>query len=493
MKHPTYPSLYQINTRVFLGDLSRRLGRRATLKDVPDDELDGLANIGFDWVWFLGVWQTGPAGREVSLRNPEWRREYQQLLPDFQEEDVCGSCFAIMNWSVHTDFGGNSELASLRDRIHARGMKLMLDFVPNHTAPDHAWVHQHPEFYVHGTEEQLGRETHNYIRVQTVDGPAVLAFGRDPYFPGWPDTLQLNYAEPALRDAMASELENIAGLCDGVRCDMAMLILPEVFERTWGQRPEPFWPMAIPRVRSRYPDFVFMAEVYWDLEWTLQQQGFNYTYDKRLYDRLLGGPARPVRDHLRADMDFQKRSARFLENHDEPRAASVFTPEKHKAAAVLTFLCPGLRFIHQGQVEGRTKRIPVHLGRGPVEPTDTDLSNFYERLLACVHRPEIRDGEWQLLEGLQAWEDNWTSDCFISFAWSLEGRPRVLVVVNYAPHRSQCYMRIPWSELGGWSLRLKDLMGTEVYERNGLEVLTKGLYLDLPAWGFNVFEVATGH
>jgi glycosidase len=490
MNHPTYPSLYQVNTRVFLGDLSRRIGRRATLKDVPDSDLDHLANSGFDWLWYLGVWQTGQAGREVSLKNPEWRREYQQLLPDFKEEDVCGSCFAIKNFSVHGDFGGNTELVGLRDRIHARGMKLMLDHVPNHTAADHTWVREHPEFYVHGSEEQLNREPHNYVRVQTQDGPTVLAFGRDPYFPGWPDTLQLNYAEPALREAMASELENIAGLCDGVRCDMAMLILPEVFERTWGLWPEPFWPRAIQRIRSHYPDFVFMAEVYWDLEWTLQQQGFNYTYDKRLYDRLLEGPTRPVRDHLLADIEFQKRSARFLENHDEPRAANVFTPEKHKAAAVLTFLCPGLRFIHQGQVEGRTKRIPVHLARGPAEPTDTDLCNFYERLLACVHRPETRDGDWQLLEGTPAWDDNWTSDCFISYSWSFEGRPRLLIVVNYAPHRSQCYLRIPWGDFGGRTLRLKDIMGTEIYERSGNEILAKGLYMDLPAWGYNVFEVA---
>ena len=159
-------------------------------------------------------------------------------------------------------------------------------------------------------------------------GPSVLAYGRDPYFAGWPDTLQLNYAEPGLQEAMASELESIAGMCDGVRCDMAMLILPDVFERTWGLRPTSFWPMATQRARARHPGFLFMAEVYWDLEWTLQQQGFDYTYDKRLYDRLCEGHARPVRDHFRADMDFQRKSARFLENHDEPRAAATFQPER---------------------------------------------------------------------------------------------------------------------------------------------------------------------
>jgi glycosidase len=490
MHTPTYPSLYQINTRVLLGQLSQRLGRPATLDDIPDADLDRLANNGFDWVWFLGVWQTGPAGRNVSLRNPIWQREFKELLPDFEEKDVCGSCFAIRNYSAHYDFGGNNELASLADRIHERGMRLMLDFVPNHTAPDHPWVQQHPEYYVHGTQDQLSREPHNYSCVDTREGPTVLAFGRDPYFPGWPDTFQLNYAEPALQAAMMSKLEEVAGLCDGVRCDMAMLILPEVFERTWGKRPEPFWPEAIQRVRTGNQDFIFMAEVYWDLEWTLQQQGFNYTYDKRLYDRLLLGKARPVRDHFRADMTYQERSARFLENHDEPRAANVFRREIHKPAAVLTYLCPGLRFVHQGQMEGRVKRIPVHLGRGPDEATDHDLYNFYERLLPCIHRPEVREGTWQLVESLPAWDGNWTWDCFISFAWRLDDRIKMLVVVNYASNRSQCYLHLPFNELAGKNIALKDLLGPEKYERSGDEILARGLYIDLPAWGFNVFEVS---
>ena len=477
MNKKGYPSLFQINTRVFLRDLSRRLGRPATLDDITDSELDRLASMGFHWIYLLGVWQTGPLGRGVSMQNAEWRREYHALLPDFHDDDVCGSCFAVRNYSVHYEFGGNPELAALRERIHERGMRLMLDFVPNHTAPDHAWVHQHPEYYIHGSEELLIREPQNYIRAETSHGPTILAYGRDPYFSGWPDTLQLNYAEPALREAMTSNLHCVAEICDGVRCDMAMLILPEVFERTWGLRPEPFWPTAIQRVRSQRPDFVFMAEVYWDLEWTLQQQGFDYTYDKRLYDRLLQGQARPVRDHFRAHLEFQEHSARFLENHDEPRAAAAFSREMHKPAAILTFLCPGLRFIHQGQQEGRTKRIPVHLGRGPAEPTDHNLCNFYERLLDCT----------------PAWQDNWTWDGFVSFGWSDEERLRLLVAVNYSANRSQCYVRMPFIELQGKSVVLRDLLGTETYERSGDDILTKGLYLDLPAWGYNVFDVVTRH
>jgi hypothetical protein len=475
--------LYQINTRVTL----TALDRSSTLDDFPDSELDRIAGLGFDWVWFLGVWQTGPAGRTISVNNPEWQREYRHLLSDFQDADVCGSCFAIQSYTVHKDFGGNDALARLRSRIHARGMRLLLDFVPNHMAPDHAWAVEQPQFFVHGSEELLAREPQNYVRI----GEKILAYGRDPYFSGWPDTLQLNYAEPCLQEAMARELERIATMCDGVRCDMAMLILPDVFERTWGKRPEHFWPRTIERVKRAEPSFLFMAEVYWDLEWELQQQGFDYTYDKRLYDRLVEGHARPVRDHFRADMAFQQRSARFLENHDEPRAASTFDPLKHEAAAILTFLCPGLRFIHQGQMEGFTRRIPVHLGRGPAEGTDAAIRSFYEKLLGCVHRIEARNGEWMLLDADPAWDDNWTSDCFICSAWQGADSKVLLSMVNYAPNQSQCYVRLPFGELAGKTVRLKDLMGHEVHDRSGNDLLSRGLYLDVPAWGYNVFELTT--
>src|SRR5215469_16234646 len=298
---PLYPSLYQINTRVWLTELSRKLGRPATLDDIPDSELDRIAAVGFDWVWFLSVWQTGLASRRISREDPEWRKEFQHTLPDLRDDDIPGSGFAITGYTVHQHLGGDAALARLRDRLRKRGLRLMLDFVPNHMGLDHPWVEQHPEYFVQGTEADLAREPRNYVRVQRKSGPLILAHGRDPYFPGWPDTLQLNYGNPATQKAMAGELKKIAGQCDGVRCDMAMLVLSDIFKRTWKVRPEPFWPKVTQEVRAKYPEFVFMAEVYWDLEWTLQHQGFDYAYDKRLYDRLREQHAGTVRAHLRPD------------------------------------------------------------------------------------------------------------------------------------------------------------------------------------------------
>jgi hypothetical protein len=483
------PLLYQINTRVWLTELSEKLGRSATLDDIPDAELDRLAALGFDWIWLLSVWQTGPGAQQVSRSNPEWRREFHDTLPDLRDEDIAGSGFAITGYTVHTSLGGDAALARIRQRLAKRGLKLMLDFVPNHMGLGHPWVEDHPDYFVQGSEIDLARAPQNYTWVKRKAGDLLLAYGRDPYFSGWPDTLQLNYANPATQEAMMAELEKIAGQCDGVRCDMAMLVLPDVFERTWGQRAPLFWPQATQRVRERVPGFTFMAEVYWDLEWTLQQQGFDYAYDKRLYDRLHARVARPVREHFHAELDYQNKMARFLENHDEPRAAAAFPPGIHEAAAVLTFLSPGLRFFHQGQFEGRVKRISPHLGRAPVEPVNEALCQFYERLLAILRQPLVRDGRWRLLECVPAWEGNGSHDGFIAFGWQGDAGALSLVAVNYAPNQAQCHVRVPFPDLAGKPWRLVDQLSSAAYDWHGDDLLARGLYLDMAPWQACVFSV----
>ena len=484
-----YPSLYQLNTRVAMTELTRSLGHAATLDDFPDAELDRLAQLGFEWIWLLSVWQTGDAARRISRSDPKWRAEFEHTLPDLREADIAGSGFAIGSYTVHRDLGGAPALVRLRTRMRQRGLKLMLDFVPNHMAPDHDWVEKHPEFFVHGSEDDLVRTPQNYFRVDTATDLHVFAHGRDPYFDGWPDTVQLNYGNPSLHRAMQGELARIADQCDGVRCDMAMLLLPHVFEQTWGIRAEPFWPGAIDMVRRAHPKFVFLAEVYWDLEWTLQCQGFDFTYDKRLYDRLREPLALPVRDHLAADMVFQNRSARFLENHDEPRAAATFVPEMHAAAAVLTYLASGLRVFHDGQLEGRTVRISPHLVRRPAEPVNHEIADFYERLLAVLRHRVVRTGEWRLLRIERAWPDNATAENFVAFSWQSGAREWLWVVVNYAPRQSQCFVRLPIPALSGRMVRLKDLSDPNIYDRPGDDLLKRGLYVDLAAWKCHIFEV----
>jgi hypothetical protein len=232
-----------------------------------------------------------------------------------------------------------------------------------------------------------------------------------------------------------------------------------------------------------------MAEVYWDLEWTLQQQGFDYTYDKKLYDRLHARDAEAVRGHLWADPEYQRRSVRFLENHDEPRAASAFPVNVHRAAAVIAYLVPGMRFFHEGQFEGRRRRASVHLGRRPDEPVDAAVRDFYDRLLEVVRLATVRDGSWQLLECRAAWEGNPTWKRFLAFAWEGVGGERLLVVVNYGHTQGQCYVHLPWPDLRGRRFLLRDRMGPARYERDGGDLADRGLYLDVPEWQYHVFDV----
>jgi Alpha amylase, catalytic domain len=491
-----FPTVYQVNTRIVLHEVGAALGRSATLDDVPEASLAEIAARGFSWVWWLGVWQTGPAGREVARLDLRLRAELQRELPGLTEEDIVSSPFAVGAYDVHRAFGGDDALARLRARMKGHGLRLMLDFVPNHLALDHAWVFEHPEFLVHGSAEDLAREPQNYARLPTRHGPAIIARGRDPGFDAWADTVQLNHRHAGLRAAQRAELGRVAARCDGVRCDMAMLLEPAVFQRTWGDRSrpvdgsppedEPFWPGAITAVRRDRPEFLFLAEVYWDLEWTLQQEGFDFTYDKRFYDRLLAGAARPVREHLAAEPAFRDRCMRFLENHDEPRAALAFEPAQHRAAAVLAFLAPGLRLIHEGQLEGRRTHASNQLGRRVAEPADEGVRAFYARLLAVVARPVAHDGRWRLWPCRPAWPGNPTDDQFIVSTWD-SGDERLLVVVNYGPSRGQCRVTVGIPELSGRRWALVDLLSDARHERDGEELAGDGLFLDLPGWGYHVF------
>jgi hypothetical protein len=493
---PRFPFIYEINTWAWLHALSKQCQQPVTLGEVPPAELDRLAGWGFDALWFMGVWERSPRSAQIAREHPALQEEFRRALPDYTPEDVVGSPYAVHRYVVDAHLGGPEGLAAVREALAARGLRLVLDFVPNHVAIDHPWTVEHPEYLVQGTDEDLQRAPGDYFAADVDGRRVVYAHGRDPSFLPWTDTAQINAASAGARRALVGVLQDIAEQCDGVRCDMAMLPTNSIFSQTWEERGTPgaagdqpeFWEVIIPQVRAAHPDFLFIAEVYWDLEWTLQQQGFDYTYDKRLYDRLRAPDARPTRDHLRAEMIYQERLLRFIENHDERRAPAAFGARRAKAAAVLICTVPGARLLHNGQLEGQMVKAPVQLGRHMVEPVRDAMPDFYARLLGEVTDPVYQEGEWTLLNVSPAWQANATYTNLVAYAWTY-GNQRRLVAVNLMPTQSQGVIHMPWPDLRGRQWLLQDIMHDQTYRRDGDELTTRGLYVDLPAHGYHLFHV----
>jgi glycosidase len=473
---------------VWLHELSAAAGRPVTLATVAATDWDAIASLGVHAVWLMGVWERSPAGLRIALDNASLVEDFRRALPDFTETDAVGSPYSIRRYVVDEHLGGPAGLAAARGALADRGLRLVLDFVPNHVAPDHPWVLEHPDHFVAGTAEDLQRDPVSFLQI----AGRVVACGRDPFFPAWHDVLQLNAFADGQRQSAAATLAELADACDGVRCDMAMLVMNDVFARTWGDRVGPppaadYWPSLIEGVKRHHPNFRFFAEAYWDMEWALQQQGFDHCYDKRLYDRLEDGGPDSIRLHLQADLEYQTRLLRFIENHDEPRAAATFAPEKARAVAVAFATLPGARLFHEGQLQGRRVRLPVFLVRRPAEPADRDLEAFYRKLLDALSAPALREGSWRLLEPT-GWPDNPSFQALLAWAWE-KGDERHVVAVNLSGDRAQARVPFTWPDLAGQQLRLTDAFSGERYDREGSETVEPGLYVDLPAWGFHLLAV----
>ena len=483
------PVIHELNTAAWLHDVGRRggLGRPATLDEVPPAEWDRVTPKGVDTVWLMGVWERSPAGVRLALDSPGHVAEFRETLPDFTDEDVIGSAYCIRRYEADERFGGRAGLASARQALAARGVRLLVDFVPNHVAPDHPWLAAHPEYFVLGDADDLARAPDEFLEV----GDAVIARGRDPYFPPWADVAQLNAYSAGCRQAAIDTLVDIGRQADGVRCDMAMLMLNDVVRRTWADRPGPspdseYCTEVIGAVHAVHPEMLFAAEAYWDLEFELQQLGFDHCYDKRLYDRLLHEGPQSVVGHLHADLTYQEGLLRFTENHDEPRVHHEVTAERARAAAVTVATLPGATLWHEGQFEGWRVHVPVLLGRRPDEPVDEDLRTFHLRLIEAA--AGVRGGTWALCEAT-GWPDNQSCSQLLSWCWTDtdDDGGRALVVVNDADATASARVHVPWGDVGGASWRLEDLLSGVVYERGGDEIASDGLYVELSPWGHHLF------
>ena len=439
----------------------------------------------------MGVWKRSPGARECALRHPELRKNFARVLKDCSDEDISGSPYAIFDYTLDPSFGTSEDLGNLRFKLNHLGLKLFLDFVPNHLALDHPLTESEPAVFIQGVQKDFEKDPSSFFKTST---GRYFAHGRDPYFPAWNDTVQVNYFSPDYRRFCERQLLKIAEICDGVRCDMAMLGLNRIFKKIWSpyleKTPEPsaeYWGQVISGVRAKHPLFSFIAETYWDLEWELQQLGFDYTYDKKLYDKLLNDSAASIQGHLKADIAYQDKSMRFIENHDEARAAKIFGVEKSQAAAVVMSTVPGMHFFHEGQMDGKTMQVPIQLTRTPEEKPIKILRDFYQVLLEYSNDEVFHKGSWQLLEVTSVWKD--LQDFKNMLAWAWENNSRIcLVIVNYSSETSQARVRMPEHWLKQKTLTLHDKMASITYVRDVEELKQQGLYVALPAWKAHLFE-----
>ncbi len=484
---PEQPVIYEINTWVWLVDLSAQAGKNVNLANVPDSIWDQLAELQLDYVWLMGVWQRSGASRKIARQHIGLQDELGKALPGLTTDDVVGSAYAIKDYVVADRLGGEAGLAQARAALRTRNIGLLLDYVPNHVAVDHRWVTEAPECLL-----TVAKKSGNCPSGTFKAGNHCVAHGRDPYFPPWTDTAQLNAFSTAMRLEAAQLMRRLATVCDGVRCDMAMLLLDDDFQRTWGKvAGEPleteFWTDTMAAARAVDPDFKFMAEAYWEREHRLLELGFDWAYDKTFYDLLRDDDPQEIEQHLERTARFCHRLVKFTENHDEPRAAATFAAARVRSAAVTAALMPGPLLVHEGQLEGRRVRLPVQLGRRRDEPADMELAAFHRRLSDVRTHPAFRRGRHQILR-CWGWPDNSSHKQLL--AWLREtDEERFVIVVNMSDQPSQARIPLPWADLEGRNWLLEDRVNEQQYERFGEEMRRPGLYVELVPWGYHVFKI----
>ena len=473
--------LLEISTRPYLYALCEKYGRKIEkLRDIPQEELDELQSLGFEWIWLMGIWQLGENCLNHDRCDHYLRDRYSNVCPGWSVEDVIGYPLCIVSYTVNQALGTEEDLAWLREEFNKRGMKLMLDFVPNHTAIDAPEFTEHPEWYLHGTFHDPKRFMSNGI-----------AYGAGKWIPPMYFSAQLDMTNEYARRLQIENLKSIAQRCDGVRVHVAHFCLTDLFMEQWlgvvdpELRPEvEFWEEAIAEVRANSPRFLIMAETYGpEIQKKLLSLGFDYIYDKELLDDLTDSNL----DRFRAviatqDVADMEHFVHFVENHDEARAIERFfnNPKMAAAAAAALLSLPGLRLINFHQWLGYTYKIDVHLRRSLPERYLKDTVHFYTRFLRVLQTDAVRYGSWHLVEVLDA-------TTVLAWKWVKDDQ-HILITINYCGCGSGGRIICEDAPQQDSPIAVKELLDNVVYERDPVELASTGLQLVLNPYQVQIFE-----
>ena len=436
--------LLQLNTRVWFNELKKsfkKVSEPFYLDLIPVSVWQSFKDQGFDVIYLLGVWKVDTLTKDMFDKK-NLKEEFDRVLPDWTWEDTCGSPFSINEYVINPVLGNEKTLSALHEKLNSIGLELVLDFVPNHFGLQTPYVERENLFI---EEKNFSGSTKDYDVLESSHGKKAIYHGKDPYFPPWEDTFQLDYSSQETRAFMIDQMLSIAKVADGIRCDMAMLLVSRIFQQNWGWKlsgkiTEEFWKVAIEKAKAFNPEFTFIAEVYWDMEEELINLGFDYCYDKKLYDSLRDQNFDAVNYCLTRNAYFQDKTTRFLENHDEERAVNVFNDFIYLISMEITYLLPGLKFFHEGQLEGRRIKDSLFLQKRDNEETNEQLKSKYSNLLKIISIYLKNDYSWvanpdiikhisNIRLPLHIWEWN-----------SIEERKSLIIMLNYT--KEDCEIKI---------------------------------------------------
>ena len=481
----TNPHVLEVNAKLWFNKIKRDIGRQITLSDIPESYIVKMKAAGFDALWLMGIWQESPTSRQIARTDGPINNYLKKIVPDYNTEDIFGSPYSICSYKVDDYFGTKEDLLKFKAKLNENGIALILDFVGNHFSVDHPLTWQQPELFINSKENPGDKE----LFYQNRNG-VWLAHGKDPYYAPWTDSVQLNLFNPKTRQMLEETLMQVCPLCDGLRCDMVMLMLNKIHKEIWGKylkfdTPyEEFWPGVIEKVKEKYPSFTFIAEVYWGLESEVQALGFDFTYDKILYDRLLFSNASQIAAHLGAEHLYQKRTIRFIANHDEEAPLTAFgSTEKSFAAAAVAYTLSGARLFTSSQIYGDKHRLPIQY-QPQTMPIDIEVKTFYMKFLDTINHPCFHGGQWALKAAKPCDDTNMSYQNILTWTWTQNTTCKV-VVINYSAQNSKfkiCIDKLPKTD----NILLKDEFLDNFISASYEDLKNKGLEIELAPYEFKI-------
>jgi glycosidase len=421
------------STYVWLDQLSRRYGREIrTLDAIPDEELETLAAWGVTGLWLIGLWQRSVASERIKRMRGN--------------ADAVASAYALDDYRIADDIGGEGAYGSLRDRAWAHGIRLASDMVPNHMGIDSRWVIDHPEWFLSLPEPPYPAYTYSGAdlspdaRVGVVledhywdDSDAAVVFkrfdrqsGGEGYiyhgndgtsFP-WNDTAQLDFLNPAVREHVIEVILDVARRFPVIRFDAAMVLAKRHIQRLWwplpgtgdgipsraqhamsqaefdARMPVEFWREVVDRVAAEVPGTLLLAEAFWMLEgYFVRTLGMHRVYNSAfmhmLRDEDGAGYRRLIRETLEFDPEILKRYVNFMSNPDEETALDQFGKgDKYFGVAMVLATLPGLPMLGHGQVEGFREKYGMEFRRARLDeqPDPRLLERHRRELFPLFHR-----------------------------------------------------------------------------------------------------------